>query len=93
MEAITVFTANQEQSRIVKAFFQALQMVYEIKEPTLEEMEARLTPEQFKVWLGLKTAILDLKSGQAETTSWEDFKKELADENSLTKKVCSPIKE
>ena len=68
-------------------------MVYEIKEPTLEEMEVRLTPEQFKVWLGLKTAILDLKSGQAETTSWEDFKKELADENSLTKKVCSPIKE
>ena len=63
MEAITVFTANQEQSRIVKAFFQALQMVYETKEPTLEEMEARLLPGQLKVWLGLKTAIQEVKDG------------------------------
>ena len=83
MEAITVFTANQEQSRVVKAFFQALEIVYETKQPTLEEMEARLMPEQLKVWLGLKTAIQEVKSGTAVGTSFEDFLKELEYENSV----------
>ena len=83
MEAITIFTANQEQSRIVKAFFQALEIVYETKQPTLEEMEARLMPEQLNVWLGLKTAIQEVKSGTAVGTSFEDFLKELEYENSV----------
>ena len=87
MEAITVFTDNQEQSRILKAFLEALKFRFVTKETTLEEMEAELLPGQRKVWDGLKTAILDMKSGAPETTSWEDFKKELAHENSLIEAV------
>ena len=87
MEAITVFTANQEESRIIKAFLEALKFRYKTKETTLEEMEAELLPGQRKVWNGLKNAILDMKSGAPETTSWEDFKKELAHESSLVEAI------
>ena len=87
MEAITVYTANQEQSRIIKAFLEALKFRFVTKETTLEEMEAELLPGQHKIWNGLKSAILDMQSGAPETTSWEDFKKELANENSFVKAV------
>ena len=83
MEAITVFTANSEQSRIVKAILEALKMAYKTKEMTLEEMEANLLPEQLKVWLGLKTAIQEVESGNAIGTSFDDFLNELEYENSI----------
>ena len=83
MEAITVFTANQEESRIIKAILEALKMAYKTKELTLEEMEARLMPGQLKVWLGLKNAIQEVKSGTAVGTSFDDFLNELEYENSI----------
>ena len=83
MEAITVFTANSEQSRIVKAILEALKMAYKTKELTLEEMEANLLPEQLEVWLGLKTAIQEVESGKAIGTSFDDFLNELEYENSI----------
>ena len=83
MEAITVFTANQEESRIIKAILEALKMAYKTKELTLEEMEARLMPGQLNVWLGLKNAIQEVKSGTAVGTSFDDFLNELEYENSI----------
>ena len=83
MEAITVFTANQEESRIIKAILEALKMAYKTKELTLEEMEAHLMPGQLKVWLGLKNAIQEVKSGTAVGTSFDDFLNELEYENSI----------
>jgi hypothetical protein len=47
---------------------------------TQAELEAQLTPKQRAIWLGLKQAITDVKNGTSEPMTWEDFKKELADE-------------
>ena len=88
MEAITVFTANQEQSRALKAFLKALKITYT---PTpknkLAALEAQLTPSQLTWWTNLKTAIKEIENGTAETTSWEDFLIELEHEDSLTQTV------
>jgi hypothetical protein len=55
--------------------------------PTIEELEARLLPNERRVWTNLKTALEDVKSGTAETTTWEEFQKELADEGYITQTV------
>ena len=81
MEAITVFTVNKEQSRVLKAFLQALEMTYQAKETTLEEMEARLMPGQLKVWQGLKTAIHEVKEGKVYPYSLDNLLSKTDDEN------------
>jgi len=81
MEAITVFTVNKEQSRVLKAFLQALEMTYQTKETTLEEMEAGLLPGQFKVWQGLKTAIQEVNKGKVYPYSLDNLLSETDDEN------------
>ena len=88
MEAITVFTANQEQSRALKAFLKALKITYT---PTpknkLAALEAQLTSTQLAWWTNLKIAIKEVENGTAETTSWEDFLIELEHEDSDRKSV------
>ena len=82
MESITVFTANVEESRVLKAFLEALKMSY-IQTPTatLAELESRLLPKQRQLWDNLKNSISDVENGTAEATSWADFKKELANDH------------
>ena len=88
MEAITVFTANKEESRALKAFLTALKMTYT---PTpkrdLAALEAQLSPAQLQWWTNLKTAIKEVENSTAEGTDWEDFKKELAYEDSIAQTV------
>jgi hypothetical protein len=52
--------------------------------PTRAELEARLTAKQLAVWRSLQRALEDVKNGTSEPMSWEDFKKELADEGYTT---------
>lgn len=84
MEALTVFTANQEQSRALKAFLKALNITY-VSAPknTLADLERQLTPAQLKWWMNLKVAIKEVENGTAEGMDWADFKKELAYEDSI----------
>ena len=88
MEALTVFTTNQEQSRALKAFLKALNISYmPASKNTLSDLEAQLTPEQLTWWTNLKTAIKEVENGTAEGMDWEDFKKELAYEDSIAQTV------
>lgn len=77
MEDILVYTANSEQSRVLKAFLEALKITYQTKTPTREEMEARLMPKEREVWEGLKQALYEVKNGTAIGTSMDDFLNEL----------------
>lgn len=88
MEALTVFTANQEQSRALKAFLKALNITY-IPTPkkTLADLELQLTSTQLEWWTNLKTAIKEVENKTAEGIDWEDFKKELAYEDSIAQTV------
>ena len=58
MEAITVFTTNVEESRVLKAFLKALKMRY-VPSPTanLAELEARLSPKQLQFWSELARSV------------------------------------
>lgn len=88
MEAITVFTTNGEQSRVLKAFLKALQISYlPSRINDLAVLEARLSPKQRLFWEHLKNAILEVEAGSAEPTSWEDFKTELAHDHSVAQTV------
>lgn len=83
MEAITVFTENAEQGRILKAFLKALKMSYT---PTpvekLAELESLLTPSQKAWWQELKASIQAVKRGDTEGgMDAYDFLKELEDES------------
>ena len=87
METLMVLPRDAEQKRTIEAFLKALKIKYVRQKPTLEELEARLSPSQRKVWIGLKTAIQEVNDGTADLMDWEDFKKELADENTHTQAV------
>ena len=84
MEAITVFTENAEQGRILKAFLKALKMSYT---PTpvskLAELEALLTPTQKAWWLELKANIQAINRGDDTEGSMDayDFLEELHQES------------
>jgi hypothetical protein len=54
---------------------------------TQAELEAQLTPKQRAIWVDLKQAITDVKNGTSEPMTWENFKKELADEGYSTQGV------
>lgn len=76
MEAITVFTANAEEGRILKAFLKALNMRYKpTPAKTLEALEGSLTPAQRTWWLELKANIIAVKKGEIEDDGMdlEDF--------------------
>lgn len=83
MEAITVFTANAEEGRILKAFLKALKMRYKpTPAKTLRDLEATLTPKQLAWWLDLKEALIAVKKGETDDgIELEDFLKELENEN------------
>jgi hypothetical protein len=87
MEAITVLSTTDQESRTLKAFLEAMRLPYKTRKPTLEELEMRLLPKQRKVWMNLKTAIQEVEDGTAEKTTWEDFLKELKDEGYITPTV------
>lgn len=87
MEAITVLSANTQETRALKSIFKAMRVPYLVRKPTVEELEVRLLPNQRKVWLNFKTAIKDLENGTADTMTWEAFQKELADEGYFAQTV------
>lgn len=89
MKATTfvVLAETAEQTRVLEAFLKALNIKFIPTKPNLEELEARLLPKQKEVWENLKNAILDVENGTAEGTSWEDFKKELADDHLVAQAV------
>ncbi len=87
MEAITVLSTSDQESRTLKAFLKAMRLPYKTRKPTLEELEVRLLPNQRKVWMNFKTAIQEIEDGTAEKTTWEDFLKELEDEGYVTPTV------
>lgn len=67
MEAITVFTANPEEGRILRAFLNALKMRYKpTPAKTLAELEASLTPKQLGWWLDFKEALIAVKKGESD---------------------------
>jgi hypothetical protein len=67
MEAITVFTANPEEGRILRAFLNALKIQYKpTPAKTLKELEATLTPKQLAWWLDLKESLIAVKKGNTE---------------------------
>ena len=82
MQTFMVITENSEHIQALEAFLKALKIKYKT-EPTLEALEARLSKDQMKIWDGLKISLQEIKSGDAEGTTWENFKKELANENSF----------
>jgi hypothetical protein len=82
MEAITIFTDNAEQGRIVKAFLKALKISF-VPTPThkLEALEAQLTPNQLAWWHELKATITAVNKGETEgSIDAFDFLKELKQE-------------
>ena len=87
METLMVLPRDAEQKQTIEAFLNALKIKYVRQESTLEALEARLSPKQQAVWQGLKTAIQEVNDGTADLMDWEDFKKELADENSRTQAI------
>ena len=81
MEAIMVYTANQEQSRALKIFLDGLKMAYHTHKPTREELEARLMPKEREVWENLKQGIYEAENGQAAAYSLDDLLTEIENEN------------
>jgi hypothetical protein len=86
MEAITVFTANAEEGRILRAFLKALKMRYKpTSEKALQELEATLRPAQLAWWLELKANLIALKKGEeTEGVDAFEFLKEIEQENLAT---------
>jgi hypothetical protein len=88
MEAVTVLPINVEQNRALKAFLKALNIPFmPAPKADLATLEARLLPKQKAIWLGLKTALIEVENDTAEGMSWEDFKKELANDNSTSQTI------
>lgn len=87
MEAIMVYTDNQEQSRALKAFLKALKMPYQAHKPTREELEVRLMPKEREVWEGLKQALHEVETRQAAAYSLEDLLTEMENENNTVSSV------
>ena len=83
MESITVFAKTDEQSRTIKAFLKALSINYiQTPQSELDKLESKLTREQKKWWLELKTDITNIHAGKTnDSMDLEDFLKELADED------------
>ena len=88
MEAVTVFTTNQEQSNALIAFLKAFKIGYTTKKPTLEELEARLLPKQREVWEGLKQGMKEAENGEAAAYSLDDLLNEMENENNTLAPVC-----
>ncbi len=80
MESITIFAKNDKQSRTIKAFLKALSINYIPTPPSeLEKLESKLTAEQKKWWLELKSDIKNVHAGKTRgSMDLEDFLKELA---------------
>lgn len=91
MEAITLFAETPVQSKALKALAEAMNVKWAVKRLTkkemLSELEQQLTPKQLAWWTELKETIRDVENGTAEKTTWEDFLKELEDENLLAPTV------
>ncbi len=85
MEAITLFAETPIQSKALKALADALNVKWAAKKlekkEVLAELEGQLTVKQFIWWNTLKETILEVENGRAEKVLWEDFLKELDDEN------------
>ena len=86
MEAITVFTANAEEGRILKAFLKALKMQYApTPAKTLKDLEASLSPAQRAWWLELKATIIAVRKGETEDSmDAYEFLKEIEQETLTT---------
>jgi hypothetical protein len=91
MEAITVFAETPAQIKALKAIAGAMNVKWATKpiksKKNLVELEAQLTSKQLAWWSELKETIRDVENGTAEKTTWEDFLKELEDENLSTQTV------
>lgn len=91
MEAITLFAETPIQIKALKALAEALNVKWAVKQLSKKEMlvqlEEQLSPKQLAWWTELKETIRDVENGTAEKTTWEDFLKELDDENFLTPTV------
>lgn len=67
METIIILPQNIEQKRTIEAFLKSLNVQYLPVKPTLEELEARLKPNQLTIWNNLKAGLSwveDYKKGQ-----------------------------
>jgi hypothetical protein len=67
METILVLPKNAEQKRTIEAYLVALKVQFMPVKPTLEELEARLNPNQIEIWNNLKSGlnwVEDYKSGK-----------------------------
>jgi hypothetical protein len=58
METMLVLPKNLEQKRTIEAFLKALKIQYLPVKPTLEELEARLTPKQKLIWSNLQAGLV-----------------------------------
>ena len=87
METLMVLPRDAEQKRTIEAILKALKIKYVRQKPTLEELEARLLPKQREVWLGLKTAIQEVKEGKAYGGSLDDLLNEIENENNAVAAV------
>ena len=76
-----VLPRDAEQKRAIEAFMKALKINYLRKKPTLEELEARLSPKQMAVWVGLQTAIQEVKEGKVYGGTLEELLNEIDHEN------------
>ena len=90
MEAITVFTETPAQVKALKALADALNIKWattHMRKKNLVELEAQLSPKQLAWWSELKETFREVGDKTAEKTTWEDFFKELEDENLLAQAV------
>ena len=74
MDAIIVLPQTAEQKRTLEAFLTALRIHYLPVRPTLEELEARLLPNQRTIWNNLKAGLSWVEDYKNGTIPPEDIK-------------------
>jgi hypothetical protein len=84
MEAILIYAETAEQSRVLKAFAQALNLRFTAEKPTLTELENRLLPNQKAVWDGLKAGMREADLGLSAAPSLDDLLNEIEQEDENT---------
>jgi flagellar motor component MotA len=90
MEAILIYAETAEQSRVLKAFAQALNLSFRARKTGLAELEAQLLPGQKFVWDGFKEGLREAELGLAAADSLEDLLEAIEKEDENT--TYAPIR-
>ena len=78
---IMVLPQNAEQQRTIEAFLNALKIAYIHTDPSREELEARLKPDQRQLWDNLKQGWQEAKNGNAAAHSLDALLNEIENED------------